>query len=565
MTAEHRPRFDTDLLRDLAGAQAYARGEAYHRDGQVEILTISAERVLARVAGTEDYRTVVTGRGAAIDGECSCRAFEEWGVCKHIVAVALAANAAGDGGDAEAAGALPRIREYLKARGIDALVEMVLAQAERDGDLFRRLELAAAAAVGDDDTIDARLRQAIDNATRMRGFVDFREASAWAAGVEAPLDLVADLVSRQRAELALKLVRHAILRIEEAYESVDDSDGCWSGLLERARDIHLAACRAAKPDPVLLARDLFAREIGSDHDAFYGAVGIYEDVLGEAGLAEHRRLAAEAWARLPPRAGPQREARTGSEIDAGSYLVLKHMLDFHAERDSDVDARIALRAKDLSSPRHYLQLAKFCRDQGRHEEALRHAEEGLWLFEDARPDESLVLFTAGLLEKAGRTEEAGTYLWRAFEKAPALDLFDRLRKLGGEPARERAVAILEKRLGEGKATPYNGAAANLLIRIFMQEGMPDAAWAAMRRHGGSRWLADELAAASEATHPGEALAVYTERVEGLVRSGGNPAYEEAAALIARMAALRGEAEQSVYVAELKERFGRKRNFMKLLR
>jgi hypothetical protein len=77
-------------------------------------------------------------------------------------------------------------------------------------------------------------------------------------------------------------------------------------------------------------------------------------------------------------------------------------------------------------------------------------------------------------------------------------------------------------------------------------------------------LKDALARASEATHGAEAIAVYAERVEGLVGAGGNPGYAEAVKLVGRMASLRGAAEQTAYVAALKTRFGAKRNFMKLL-
>src|SRR6266478_8411751 len=143
MKAQDRPRFDIDAVRDLAGDKVFARGEAYHRDGQVAILSIERERVLAQVAGTDDYRTVLTGRGGTIDGECSCRAFSGWGFCKHMVATALAANSLGADADADADGALARIRSHLKERGVDILVEMIIDMAERDPALFRRLDLAA--------------------------------------------------------------------------------------------------------------------------------------------------------------------------------------------------------------------------------------------------------------------------------------------------------------------------------------------------------------------------------------------------------------------------------------
>lgn len=57
MKHKDRPRFDVDALRNLAGDKVFARREAYYRDGQVVLLSINPVRVLAQVAGTEDYRT----------------------------------------------------------------------------------------------------------------------------------------------------------------------------------------------------------------------------------------------------------------------------------------------------------------------------------------------------------------------------------------------------------------------------------------------------------------------------------------------------------------------------
>ncbi len=239
------------------------------------------------------------------------------------------------------------------------------------------------------------------------------------------------------------------------------------------------------------------------------------------------------------------------------------ILDFFAERDGDTDARIALRAKDLSSPWRYLQLAEFCRDQGRHAEALRRAEEGLWVFEDGRPDERLVLITADLLAAAGREDDAEAQLWRAFRKASSLGLYERLRKVGGRPAHQRAVDFLESRLGKEKPTRWEFP-ADLLIRILMQENRFDAAWTAVSKSGASMGLKETLARASERSHPVEALAVYAERVDQLANAGGNPAYAEAAALIARMGALRGVAEQAAFLVAFKARFRLKRNLIKLL-
>jgi tetratricopeptide (TPR) repeat protein len=549
-------RFDIDRLQELAGDKVFARGEEYYDDGQVQILTIEPGRVLAQVAGSEDYRTELRGRGETIEGHCSCRAYSDWGFCKHMVAVGLAANAAGDG-EAVGGGAITRIRDHLGTMSADSLADMIVDLAERDPQLFRRLELAAAASQADDPSLEVRLRKAIDGATRAGTYVDYSSAPGWAAGVDEVLNAIGTLASGGRAALALKLAERAFDRIEQAVESIDDSNGYCGALLSRARDIHLAAALEARPEPVQLARDLFAREMNDGYDIFWGAAAHYAEVLGERGLAEYRRLAEVAWQKVPCRS----PSRSSQDLST-NYHGLVNILDFFAERDGDIDARIALRTDDLSSPYSYLQLAEFCLSQGRKEDALRYATEGLLIFEDGRQDERLVVFATDLLAKAGRREEAEAQLWRAFEKTPSLALYARLGKAGGEAARKRALQTLES-LSAQQRPGYLSNPAALLIEILTRDKAFDRAWGAVHKFGGSIGLNDRLAKATEKTHPGEALRVYEARVEQLATSGGS-SYAEAVQLISRMARLRSAPEQAIYVAALKERHGRKRNFMKLL-
>ncbi len=559
MKTKNTARFDIEALRRHVGEKVFARGEAYHRDGQVTLLAIEQARVLAQVEGSEDYRVELTGRGKKIGGMCSCRAFEDWGTCKHVVATALAANAAGDDGETGSIGALSRIREHLRKKDVGVLVEIILELAENDPALFRKLDLAAAAALpGDDKETEKRLRKLINDATRIRDFVTYGAARDWAAGVRAALDAVAALAHGPRADLAIKIVEHAIDRIEEAMGSIDDSDGHCGALMEHARDIHLAAAQTAKPDPVLFARGLFARQTESDYDTFDNAASDYEDILSEAGLAEYRRLATAAWEKLPARSGKKRPQ---GEVQ-GDYHTLMRILDFFAERDGDTEARIALRAKDLTSAWDYLNLAEFCFTHNRKEEALRWAEEGVWTFEDD-PDERLVIFTVKLLQKAGRKEDARALVQRTFEKSPGRELYQQLVKLGGAEARANALKLLEERASGGKRTFWHPA--GLLIDILTEEKSFDAAWAAARKYGVMPAAEDDLARKSEKTHPREALAVYAKRVEQFANTGGNSAYEQAAKLVARMASLQGAAAQAAYVAGLKQRFERRRNFMKLLK
>lgn len=551
-------RFNADALRRLAGDAVYARGQTYHRQGLVEILDHTQARVLARVAGNEDYRTVLTGKGADIDGSCSCPAFDQYGFCKHMVAVALTTNAAGP---PEEDGTMERIRRHLLSQDVASLTARLLDLAERDEALFRRLDMESATASGDDKTVQARLRKAITTATRTRGFIDYHAVPAWADGVEQALESVATLVSAGRAALARPLAEYAMDRISTAITEIDDSDGYGIDLMEHARDVHLAACRTASPEPQALARTLFAWETGDDWGAFTGTAEVYADALGPEGLAEYRRLAAAAWDKLPPVANNSRRI---IDEHAAERRRLMTILDGFAARDGDIDTRISLRAMDLSSPGRHLDLARFCLDHGRKDEALRHAEDGLWLFEDAPPHEPLISFTVDLYVAEGRNDAAVTLLRRAFERRPSLSLFFRLRDLGGEAARNEAIACLTAQLATAPAKSPWSFTADLLLQILMSEKLHTAAWHLVHSHGVRSQALQSLAEASEATHPEEAVATYTARIDELVATGGNGNYQEAFRLLARLAHLRDATIHAAHVADLKVRFKAKRNFMKLL-
>lgn len=498
-------RFDVDTLRKVAGARSFARGREYHRDGSVEILSLRPGKVVAEVAGTEDYRTALTGIGTEFDGECSCSAFSDYGFCKHLVAVALAANAVKEDGDA--AGVMPRVREHLQAKSKDQLLEIVLELAEAQPELLRKLDTQATMASADDAAVERRLKAGIEKATRVDYYIDYRHAERWRSEVDAALTAIANIATGPRAGLALRLLDHAIARIGGVFESIDDSDSHLGSLLARAGELHLQAARAAAPEPVALARDLFKREIADDFGAFSGVVVDYADVLGEEGLAEYRRLATAAWDKLHG----SRRRKEDSDDELGSVGQLKAILDYFAERDGDVETRIALRAKGLSSQWDYLQLAEFCLSQGRREEALKRAEEGLWQFEDDRPDERLLLFAAKLLVKLDRKADAETYLWRAFEKAPSFEVYKELRRHGDEAATERALAFLQSRADRAGRDPWDGS-RNLLVEALLHEKRYEAAWSVVRKFPISLDLQERLVQLTETDYRADALAFYTARI-----------------------------------------------------
>jgi hypothetical protein len=247
------PRFGPAVLRDMAGDTVFWRGEDYVRSGRVELLSDDGDDLRARVAGTEIYRATLRGRGGSFAGECSCPAFAEHGFCKHLVATALFANAAQDG-DKAVLDRLGAIRAHLRAQGVERLAEMILDLAERDPVLFDRLDLAASAASGDPAEIASRCRAALKRVLRTSRFVEYGEAGAWTQGVIDVLDQLAGLIGPGRAALVLEMTDELFRRLPRALENVDDSDGGGSEIVARAAELHLAACEAAQPEPVALAR-----------------------------------------------------------------------------------------------------------------------------------------------------------------------------------------------------------------------------------------------------------------------------------------------------------------------
>lgn len=410
-----KPYFEVEALRARAGDKAFARGQSYHSDGRIEILAVERSRIRARVVGTEIYRAELNGSGRRFTGDCTCPvASDRADFCKHLVAVALCMNAMTPGEGAAVSNRFEKIRAHLMAQKPSALVEMLLGLSERDPVLLQDLELAVAMDGGDEEALFSCFRQAINAATGISDYVEYGEMRDWAVNAGSVLKRVGELTERGHPPVALRLLDHFFGRMEKALQSVDDSHGYGSGLVALAGDLHLKACRAAKPEPIGLARELFRRETEWDwSDCFHGSGETYRTVLGKAGLAEYRRLAEEAWAGIKPLRGNARRAR---DDQSALRYRLQSILENFAARVDDIDAMIAIRTRDLSSGYRYLQVAKLCADHGRMAEALKWADEGLWQCEDD-PDGRLVAFAAGLrrrlstagtnLPKASRTRRAG--------------------------------------------------------------------------------------------------------------------------------------------------------------
>jgi uncharacterized Zn finger protein len=584
VTSELKSVLTRETLRKLAGGRSFERGEDYFAAGQVTTLVEHAGKLTAMVQGTEDYRVTLFVREGALDYDCTCPMGGDGAFCKHCVAVGLAwlADSAGvstrkpSKADTTPVVTLDDARSWLSQQDKKELVEMLLDQAATDRNLRERLLLQSAKAAGKGANV-AAIRKAIDRATRTGGFVDYRSARDFSFGIDQVVDSISDLLEAGFAGEVVELTEHALGKVEQATQSMDDSDGYMGGILQRLQDLHLAACRKARPDPEALAKRLFDWEMLSHFDTFYGAAGTYGDLLGEHGLAAYRRHAETAWARVP-HVGPGEK----DPEEFGRRYRITHIMETLAQQTGDIEALVAIKARDLSNAYTYLKIGEIYRDAKQYDRALDWAERGIKAFPD-RTDSRLREFLADEYHCRKRHDEAMQLVWTIFAEHTALESYQTLKKHADRicqwPAwREKALAYIRKDIerekqqvakGSRHAWGWSGCTPDhsLLVQIFLWEKDVESAWREAHAGGchSSWWM--ELARLREKGFPAEVVPVYQKQVDALVNQRNNGSYAEAVKLLAKIRDLMTRLEHAdqftSYLATVRTAHKPKRNFIKL--
>ena len=562
--------FSPGALRRLANGPSFERGAAYADARRVKNLKIADDEASASVRGTRQYRVRLWLEKGAPEFSCTCPVGEDGVFCKHCVAVALKLSE----GDAPASRLDPErptvdLRRHLEGLDKSRLVDLLLEETENDELLRGRLVLDAAKAQGAATDLD-EYRIAIEDVFNPGGFVDYRSMYDYSRGIEEVIDSIEDLLESGHAAEVVELCEHALASLEDALGSVDDSDGYMGGIKERLSDLHLRACRKARPDPEALATRLFEWEVHSDWETFYGAPLTYARVLGKRGLAVFRKLAEEVWARVPA-------IEPGHEREHSTFRFnITHIMESLAEQSGDLDELVSVKARDLSWAYHFVEIAELYRKAGRHDDGLVWAERGLAAFPE-HTDHRLLEVLADEYERRDRHGEAMELMWRAFTDSPNLTAYERLKvhaDRAGQWERWRPKALDQLRQTSGPAPKGRQRirpdwdAGRSLVKVFLWEGDVDAAWKEAVEGGCSVRLWMELAGKREADHPEDALPIYQEHVERLIDQKNNQAYGEAVDLMRKVGELMGRLDRGqdfpAYIDSVRTAHKPKRNLIKLL-
>lgn len=449
----------------------------------------------------------------------------------------------------------------LVALGADALAGLLVERSREDERLHARLLTLTAGEKTASDVDFHRLAHAFDVAVDPGGFVPWNEAWGFAQALEEVIEVAEGQLGGGHEDAIVAFAEHALRKVEGAFEYVDDSGGELGELITKLEALHLAACRETRPDPVELAERLFQWELSSDWETFSDSVERYADALGPVGVARFRELAEVAWRDVP-------ERTTEGWSDGGlRRFRLSRMLETLARSAGDVDAVVAVLARDRSSAYRYLLIAEELHTAGRTDNAIEWAERGLAAFSEDS-DDRLVDFLCDRYGETGQRERGVTLAWESLEASRRLFAYQRVARLV-QPSdwaseRERALALLR----DQPATPFGPRDRTEVVAALLWGDDLDAAWREAKDGGCRRdlWLA--LARRRERDHPADALEVYLAQLEPSIRHSDNHTYAGAVEWLEKAEELHGRLDRrdafDELIIDLRKRHRAKRNLMKRL-
>ena len=576
-----RAAISDELIRRLAGDRYYQRGVDYFQRGRVSFLEVSGNSIHSVVTGTERYAVLLRAKAKTLDHHCECPLGIDGEFCKHCVATALAwlhgqvvpGTAEKDEMSTEVTD--EDVAKALQAEDKEALIELLLDWSERDEALRGRLMLLAAGRKGSGVLI-AQARKSLEQAIRIRGFVDYAGMPGYAARVDAALDAVEALLKRGQAGGMIDLCEAGVRRLAAAIGNTDDSDGYMGGLMERLQYLHLRACEEARPDPEALARRLFLFELNAEYDEWSRCAEKYANVLGAKGLAVFREMAETEWAKVPVRT--ERRSHSGS----GDYYRLTSMMESLARQSGDIEELVAVLERDLSSAYQYLRIAGAYREAGNYDKALGWAERGV-AATSGYHGAGLRLFVAEEYQRRERHADALRIIWIEFRNSPGLGSYKLLQKFARKAEdwddwRAQALAYIRRIIagtsGEDRNDNtvahrwrYRKQDHSLLVEVFLDERKIEDAWREAQA-GGCRddlWL--RLAKEREKKHPEDAAPIYLRLGEQAIVNAQSSRYEPAIQLLEKAAILlhplgRGQEFEELFEA-LRQKYKAKRNLQKL--
>jgi hypothetical protein len=402
---------------------------------------------------------------------------------------------------------------------------------------------------------------------------DWREVAEYADGLFSLCDVLRSRLNGPHAADVVELAELAIAEVENSLEKIDDSNGYILPAIRELAAIHLEACERTRPEPEKLAERLFRFQLEGKWGTFADLFPAYAEALGDVGLRIYRELLNEQWSELPALA----TSNSAYAYDSRRSKVT-HAMAALAEFDGDVDALIRIKSKDLSTSYQFLQVASLCRDHGRLDEGLAWAERGIEELKKNFDPELLAFCIDGYLSR-GDVDKADAYAWRRFVSHTSALAFEALLKVAAatgrrDETRQRALehmwaCVTKEEAGKAKRSVWDTSTRTELVKVYLAEHDNEAAWNAFTGGPVATQIFERMAAVRGATHPRDALVIYHNLLPGTVSRGtGKAQYNDAFEIVQAIRELRAklgeDAQFAAELAEMRQTYRAKRNFIVLL-
>lgn len=486
----------------------YVEGKRLVIDGAVSPLEISHESIAATVCTWTTYAVRLELVDGVLSVSCDCEDGQAGCGCAHSIAVAM--------------------RSYLD----------VPPQVNESADwTSRSLSSVRTTYFTLSPLIKNRWQHSLDQALQFSGDYDretrLRVSSKTAACVDA---LAARLQGGSDAAMVAHLAQYGFNMLAWHIADTRGADSELTGEMDRLQWLHLDACKLAPPPPHALAQCLLDLELNYVFGLGLRITEFYNEILGERGQETYRQFVQSAWESV---FGPQ-------YVDTDDYAAYRRrlkklMLLFAGE---DIEARIAIKSRDLTYPADYIDVINLSREAGNSERALHWAEQACGEFDM----DSLRELQAECLQDLDRHDEALAIVWADYAARPNVYKYQYLQHHAERAERwpewrERALDWLRERIAtialfapndEGFLTHTDNSD---LVQIFLYENDQEAAWREAMQGGCGRWLWLELAEAREKSAPEDALRIYRDEVELELENTGARFYRRAVRHLVRMKAI----------------------------
>lgn len=289
----------------------------------------------------------------------------------------------------------------LQRLGAERLAELLMEVSRGDAAAKRYLRLALTEAASPNE-LGPMARKRMREIARSSAWIEGDKRKALRADLAMLISTISEKIAVRAPTDAFELLWEFLALAPSIYERCDDSSGRISDIFAEARGDMYSVAKTAKPDPVLLADQVYAGLIDNGYGQYDGLIDGLMEALGASGL-EHLKSLFEArradlslsnWERQT--CGYALQEIADAQGDADAYAA-QH--DAEMRRVPTIAARIAERFLDANRPEEAMALI----NSAEIDEGTRMIDE----WERVRID---------TLEALGKSDEAQEARWAVFER-----------------------------------------------------------------------------------------------------------------------------------------------------